>query len=525
METTSDTTLATDFYCGLAAAYRNINRTDKAILYYQKALRFTHSQHYRYQYYFTVLNIVNLMIGKDDTNEALLLLNKATINSPPTVVDDKMFIDEGYGACYSSLGQIEKAKPYYLDLVKLSENAWKTNAIAPLDYFVHTMIYMKVLLKEKKYDEADVYAQKLTKLPVNKLSPIRIMQLELAQFKIDSAFQKYLPAIEHYKKYTQTKDSVYNISRTKKVDSIQYRYETEKKDRDLITQIKSINNLNKQDKIQKKLVKQTLLVRNFVIGGLIMLILLLGLLYNRYTIKQRSNLILQNQREEIDSQNESLLILNSKQQALITEKEWLLREIHHRVKNNLQTSMSLLNMQSAHISNNEALNALKDSQRRMQTMSLIHQRLYQSDSMTLIDMNIYVQELVVYLAESFGDPDNIKFEVAVAQMLLDVDQAIPIGLIVNEAITNSLKYAFPDGKKGNIRISIENNDQGSNKLVISDNGIGFSKSNLLNKSASLGIKLMEGLAHQLQGEFDLQTQHGTCITVIFKNIALNNFVD
>jgi two-component sensor histidine kinase len=519
MEATADTANATEFYIGLATTYSSLKMTDKAILYYQKALTFTHSHNYLYQYYFTILNLVNLMVRQHNVTGALMLLQKVTTASPPSVVDDKMFIDEGYGACYTALNQYSKAKPYYLDLVKLSDEAFKRNAISPRDYFVHTMYYMRVLLQDKQFKEADAYVQKLKMLPSSKTTQMGMIDFELVQYKIDSAFKNYLPAIAHFKKYTQLKDSVYNVSKTRQIDAIQYKYETEKKDRALLLQTKNIGALKTSEQIQKKLVQKTVVIRNLVIGGLALVIILLGILYNRYRLKQGSNLLLQKQGKEIDRQNQTLVDLNQKQKTLITEKEWLLREIHHRVKNNLQTSMSLLNMQSAHISNSETLNAIKDSQRRMHAMSLIHQRLYQSENVELIDMAIYINELVAYLAESFGNPANIKFEITVDALSFDVDQAVPIGLIINEAITNAFKYAFPGERKGIINITLKNNS-GLNRLIVEDDGIGFEPDHHRTGAKSLGIKLMRGLTDQVQGEFELRSRPGTCIIISFNEVVL-----
>jgi two-component sensor histidine kinase len=218
--------------------------------------------------------------------------------------------------------------------------------------------------------------------------------------------------------------------------------------------------------------------------------------------------------------------MNQNQKMLLTEKEWLLREIHHRVKNNLQTTMSLLKMQSAYINNESALEAMRNSQRRMFAMSLIHQKLYQSDEMTHINIKDYIYELVYYLKDSysskikgsFSDRNKITYELNVATIDLDIVQAIPLGLIINEAVTNAIKYAFPNEMNGVITILLKQTHDDYFLLNISDNGVGLPADFDLNSTNSLGMNLMRGLCDQLQGEFSLERYFGTGLKFTFKRV-------
>jgi two-component sensor histidine kinase len=166
-------------------------------------------------------------------------------------------------------------------------------------------------------------------------------------------------------------DSIFNIDKNKQCTALQLQFETEKKDDD-------IRSLQKESRLQHANKAKDTIIKNVIIGGIVMLLLLLGLLYRRYRLKQRSNIQLQQKQQEINLQNDLL-------KKVLGEKEWLLKEIHHRVKNNLQIVISLLNTQSAYLDNEDALLALKSSQQRMHSMSLIHQRLYQSDNLAMID--------------------------------------------------------------------------------------------------------------------------------------------
>ena len=241
-------------------------------------------------------------------------------------------------------------------------------------------------------------------------------------------------------------------------------------------------------------------------GGAALLLLFLGLLYNRYRFKQRSNKQLESQQKEITQKNATL-------QHLVEEKEWLLKEVHHRVKNNLHTVICLLESQAEYLEN-DALKAIENSQHRIYAMSLIHQKLYQSEDVKTIDMVTYLPEFIRYLDDSFGNNRRIHFELDIEPLQLGISQAIPIALIVNEAVTNSFKYAFPRKKEGHVTIRMRRmNDEII--LTIADDGIGIDTSILDVPSGSLGLKLIKGLSEDINGTISFENNAGTKITIVF----------
>jgi len=193
----------------------------------------------------------------------------------------------------------------------------------------------------------------------------------------------------------------------------------------------------------------------------------------------------------------------------------LMREIHHRVKNNLQIVLSLLNSQSAFIDNESALIAIRESQHRVYAMSLIHQKLYGTENVSSIDMERYIGELVTYLADSFDTWKRIQFDLAIEPVELDVNQAVPLGLVLNEVITNSIKYAFPDGRNGVIAISLSTAALHHCLLTISDNGIGIPPHYADNKPGSLGMSLIEALTGNLEGTCSIENNNGTTVKIAF----------
>ena len=220
----------------------------------------------------------------------------------------------------------------------------------------------------------------------------------------------------------------------------------------------------------------------------------------------------------MDQKNTYLEGLNAELEQLLKEKEWLIDEVQHRVKNNLQMVTSLLHTQSAYLKDEAAVMAVKDSLRRMQAMSLIHQQLYAGQHATTIVMPEYINELLHYLRESFEMDNKITFVQTVDPLQLEVSQAVPLGLIINEGIANAIKYAFPKGEEGIVRVSLQRDGTDYFMLKIADNGIGLPSGFDLAGHYSLGLNLMEGLSKQLKGSFSIENKNGVLITVRFIDV-------
>ncbi|CAM4169297.1 sensor histidine kinase [Zobellia nedashkovskayae] len=204
----------------------------------------------------------------------------------------------------------------------------------------------------------------------------------------------------------------------------------------------------------------------------------------------------------------------------IREKETLIKEVHHRVKNNLQTVSSLLSLQSRSIVDKDVKSLLKSSQNRVITMAIVHEMLYMREDLSKIEYKSYVQELAEYLVRSIkGTSSNITLNIDIPNVKLNIDTAIPLGLLINETVTNALKYGIVDENKGEIHIKLRKTDDNEFVLNMGDNGQGFPKDVTHKNSKSLGLKLIHNLSRQLQGSIirDL-TQKGTHYTIKFKEI-------
>lgn len=188
----------------------------------------------------------------------------------------------------------------------------------------------------------------------------------------------------------------------------------------------------------------------------------------------------------------------------LREKEVLLREVHHRVKNNLQVVSSLLNLQARASGDEEVARAFDESQRRVQSMALIHEQLYETPDLADINFPDYIRQLAGRLFRSYRVSSNrVELHTDIADVHLGIDTAVPCGLILNELISNSLKHAFPGDREGRILVRVEKLPDGSLRMVVADDGVGLPSDIGFWSTKTLGIRLVRSLVRQLDGEIEL----------------------
>jgi PAS domain S-box-containing protein len=208
---------------------------------------------------------------------------------------------------------------------------------------------------------------------------------------------------------------------------------------------------------------------------------------------------------------------HEKIRASLREKEVLLQEIHHRVKNNLQVVSSLLSLQSRGVLDEETRQKFKESQNRVHTMALIHEQLYQSPSLSRIDYPQYIRQLGAHLFRSYRvSSSRIELQTRIDDLRLSVDLAVPCGLIINELVSNSLKYGFPDGRGGTIRIELHQQPDGRATLTVADNGVGLPEEVGFWSTQTLGLRLVGTLVRQLEGNVEVDRSEGTSVQVTFQ---------
>ncbi len=203
-------------------------------------------------------------------------------------------------------------------------------------------------------------------------------------------------------------------------------------------------------------------------------------------------------------------------EASLREKEAMLKEIHHRVKNNLQVISSLLNLQASQTQDAQICNIFQDSQTRIRSMALIHEKLYQTRDLARVDFGEYIQNLAAYLFRSYQiSAGQVALNVKATDIFLDINIAVPCGLIINELISNALKHAFPGGRPGEIWIEWQAVGERQLILTVGDNGVGFPASLDFQQTPSLGLQLVNTLVEQLEGTIDLKRNGGTEFTIAF----------
>ena len=322
------------------------------------------------------------------------------------------------------------------------------------------------------------------------------------RLKIYEALHKYYIRQGDFKngydnliKYNSAKDSLFNEKKDRQLKEIQTKYDLESKEK----QLQLLTNANQIKELENKNQKSRQL---FMVIGLGILALLGIGVFIGYLRKKKSNTILELKNEEIT-------------QAL-KDREILLKEVHHRVKNNLQIVASLLRLQHKFSDRKGPKEILQQSQDKIQAMVIIHEKLYTSNNLSSINLQTYLDELITYFKTSYPlSENNILIKTSIENIDLDMDHLVPCGLILNEVITNSIKHAFKDKTNGSIEISAK--EIGKNcVLTISDNGIGFSKDFKIEQSTSLGIQLIQGLANQIKATLTINSNIGTSYSLTFK---------
>lgn len=443
----------------------------------------------------TSLNIYNHfgVVYRETRNyqKAKYYLTKGIKNSnKPEYQGLNITLINNLASVYANEGKIDKA-------ISLQEEAlYRSRKIGNYLRELQTLLCLSKYHRKRDTDKAISYLQQGVALARAKGIPKQEIRFLSILTEVYKAKGDYKEALATKEREHALSDTFFYKKTEQNIVSLKAEYELSKS----TARLKELNLINKRKLLE---LRNASLLRNVYFAGLALLLLILCLLYNQYRIKQKNSL-------EVERKNIAL-------QRLVQDKELLLKEVHHRVKNNLQTIISLLETQSAFLKD-DALAAVQNSQHRVYAMSLIHQKLYQGENSTIINMGIYLPELLNYLQASFDQHQKILFKIHIENIQLDISQAIPVGLILNEAITNSIKYAFPHTAEGVIHIGMERTAHGRIRLSVSDNGVGIPAYWRENLSNTLGLRLMKGLSEDLQASFVIEIEMGTKVVVEFEAI-------
>lgn len=477
MQETGDVGLACIFYMQMGNVYSHLDKPAEALSWFKRSYAGKKSPETKLFWYKGFMSAAHLLAYLNRDEEALSLIQEMVIPFPPTSTFDKMYLALIKGYCYEQQKNNTLAEENYNIFTAIADQLppQHINGGTPEAFYRVSLFYFN----QGQRTKARIYLQKALAFTAASGGIDNLAGINLLLSKLDSAAGRYASALQYHVQYAFYKDSIINVSQRKQMEALTAKYETEKKDQD-----------NKLLTLQQAEQKQSGFLRNIMLGGLISLLIIVALLYNQYRLKREAN-----------EKNTDL-------QHLAAEKAWLLKEVHHRVKNNLQTLVSLLASQSE--------SAVQNSQNRAYAMSLIHQKLYLRENMTSIDVRSYLPELVHHLRDRFNVSRRIHIHLQIPPLELDVSQAVPITLVINEAITNSIKHAFPGKELGQeITICMEPSPDNEIMLTIADNGIGLPPDFDEEHNNGSGLKFMQGLMEDIDGTFTMESENGTVIRIYF----------
>jgi len=433
-------------------------------------------------------NLGVLMTAKGQAKQALdYHLKQHALNVKLNNVWGKGYSHSKLAAAYAKSGQISLAKQHIKDALNITRSIGTPYELSGA---LHRSANLYILVGDDQKALANAKeAMQISKNYEQKSSYGEILNTIIG---IYTRQQQLDSALYYTNLFVSNKDSILTESIGKQLNEMEVKYETEKKEAQIVK-------LGLEDELNRSRIIQQ---RTIIIGSLIGL-LVLG--FQFYKLKLKNKHI----------KNQNGVIANA-----LEEKEVLLKEIHHRVKNNLQIISSLLGIQSRSISDYKAKEAITEGRFRIHSMSLIHQDLYKRDNLTGVEMQIYLPKLARDLINTYRvNNDHVTLDLDIQQLKLDVETVIPIGLIVNELLTNSLKYAFPNNAKGIISISLkESND--ILYLNVEDNGIGLNTDQLSQKEESFGHSLIRAFRKKLAADVSITSLDGTQIRIAIKKYDL-----
>ncbi|PKV49312.1 two-component sensor histidine kinase [Aquimarina sp. MAR_2010_214] len=463
---------------------------ENGLVYYNKALTLS-KKNGNEEFRAHILGAVGEMYMRQKEFEKAKNILKESI-----VVAEKTNYTEVVISGYNNLSQINIEEKNFIEALEYTKKALQirfergSSEDITLAYLTLGDIYDKLGNTKTAisyYDKALLAATETKALP-------QLSRVYQALHEYSSKKKEYKKSYEYLLKYNAVKDSLFSKEKHKLLREIQAKFDLENKE-------KEVEILTKENKIKVLENENHRTTQIVLITGLVTLIIVLVTLLYAYKNKQKTNRILAEK--------------NSKISQTLKDREILLKEVHHRVKNNLQIVSSLLSLQHKFSEHKSATEILQEIQNKIQAMAIIHEKLYKSSDLSLINLQTYLDGLLTHFKTSYHLSErNITINGTIEEINLDMDYLVPCGLIINEIIANSIKHAFRDNQGGQISIEASRNkDQCI--LTIKDTGVGFPEDFEIENSRSLGMKLIQGLTQQINGSIHIASNPGACYTITF----------
>ncbi|TRX20484.1 tetratricopeptide repeat protein [Flavobacterium franklandianum] len=453
----------------------NQNLLSAALNYAEKAIAIAETNNLTTEKFYVNFNAGNVAMALGNYKQSLDYYNAAAkiVKKENLGLATQADVTNAQGNALKRLGRYKEALINYKKCVALAKEANYANAIAAS---FANLGEINMLLGN--YKEALGYQLKTVQLQEQENDVSNLVENYHHVSKIYKELGDFKLALDYKQKAYNLRDSIASVKSDAAMSKLLTQYEAKKKEETIATQESKIS--------QQKLIQRL----SFVLVALLIILLLFGFIGLRNRNKS----------------NRLLAIKNA-------ENELLLKEIHHRVKNNLEVVSSLLALQSAQIDDPNTKDAMSDSRNRVNSIGIVHQKLYQGSNLGAIEMKDYLLNLSESILDSFGVEKKIELHLAMDKLDLDIDTAVPLGLIINELLTNAIKYAFPKEEKGTITIKLEKQNIHFLHLEVADNGVGKSG---ITHGTGFGGQLVSLLTQQLNGIMTEKSQNGTTLIFDFK---------
>ncbi|CAH8281605.1 two-component sensor histidine kinase [Mariniflexile fucanivorans] len=475
METLKDKEGICDALTRVSEDLTRQNRLTEALEYAEKAIAIAEKHNLISEKFFVNFNAANVAMAKSNYEQSLAYYNKALAicKEQNLGLATEADVTNGIGNALKRLGKYPEALESYKRCLALATAANYPNAISTV---AANLGEVNMLLGN--YKEALSYQLETVKLQENNNDVSNLIENYNHVSTIYNKLGNYELALNYKQKAYSLRDSIASIESDAKMSELLTQYETNKKEETIA---------NQEDKISQQKLIQTL---SFGLLALLIGLLIFGFI--GYRDRSRANKLLASKNSEI---------------------ELLLKEVHHRVKNNLEIVSSLLALQSAQIKDPNTKEAIVESQNRVNSIGIVHQKLYKGSNLGAIEMKDYVLNLSETILDSFGAENKVHLNLAMNTLDLDIDTAVPLGLIINELLTNTVKYAFPDNNTGTITIKLEKQTNNMLHLEVADNGIGKSG---ITQGTGFGSQLISLLTRQLNGTMTEDYSNGTSFVFNFQ---------
>ena len=470
---------------------------DNAIRYFKESVLIKEQQGDEVGLVNTYMNIGSMYQSKKKPDSALLFAEKCfDLAEKLNRTDDMAGSSGNKGEALFALGRFEEAELSFKKGYQLATASDCHNCMPGL---LHGLAELYV--HKKQYREALDLLNTAVEMcrAGNKTQQLISLYNDLSDCY--RAMGNFKTALMYKDSLTELSGKVLNEENIRQINELSAVYETAEKENRILAL-----NVEKRSSLAEALRRKE--ERNYFIVSTILFLALAAVAYKAYTSNKKKKELLNEQKKQIESS--------------LRDKEILLKEIHHRVKNNLQLVSSLLSLQTNYIKDEFALDAVKESRNRVYSMALIHQNFYQEDNLTGIAVDEYIGKLCDNLFQSYNiKPGSVRLIKEVESITLDVDIVVPLGLIINELITNCLKYAFPGNRDGTIKIILKETNE-ELRLSVYDNGIGFLKNPTNDDPDTFGFKMIQAFVQKMKGQLKIHNEDGARVEILLKDYKHNS---